>query len=216
MCLWFIFSRVQELEATLYPVSSVCVSVCPCVRVCVRVWVSIEWFSSINYKRVVRCSWYLYTCLISMRCFSWPKVKVMRSKVKVKYAIIEKYCFGYKSWSGDWMGMILIYMINIKWVVVFSEVESDSCVRQSLERDSISINVCVIVLYRNYKQMVRSWWYLRIRLRFKIQWSLFKVKVTRSKVKVKYAIAQKYCVGYKSWTDDKFLMILKHMIDINE
>ena len=30
--------------------------------------------------------WYLHTWLISIRCWSWPKIKVTRSKIKVKYA----------------------------------------------------------------------------------------------------------------------------------
>ena len=43
-----------------------------------------------------------------------------------------------------------------------------------------------------------------------------KVKVTRLEVKVTFAVMQNSCVGYNSWTDEWILMILKHMIDIDE
>ena len=36
-----VFSRVQELEATLYPLLSVCVCVCVCVCMCVYLCVSV-------------------------------------------------------------------------------------------------------------------------------------------------------------------------------
>ena len=51
--LQYVFSRVQELEATLYPLSSVRpsvpVSLCPCVPVSV----SIECFSPINHEQMI-------------------------------------------------------------------------------------------------------------------------------------------------------------------
>ena len=57
------------------------------VRVSVRGWVRIELFSPINHERMIGFWWYLDIWLIFTRQKSWPKVKVTRSKVKVKYAV---------------------------------------------------------------------------------------------------------------------------------
>jgi len=84
-CLPLFFSRVQELEATLYPLVSVCM--CVCMYVCVSASIV---FLPINHKRMIGSWWYLDIRLIFMRQKSLSKFKVMRSKVKVKYAIIEK------------------------------------------------------------------------------------------------------------------------------
>ena len=44
---------------------------------------------------------------------SWFKVKV---KGQGQICIIQKHCFGYESWTGDWLLMILKHMININEV----------------------------------------------------------------------------------------------------
>ena len=44
---------------------------------------------------------------------SWPKVKVTRSKVKVTYAVMQNSCFGYNSWTDEWILMILRHMVDI-------------------------------------------------------------------------------------------------------
>ena len=42
----------------------------------------------INHERIVGSLWYLHIWMVLLRQKSWPKVKVTRSKVKVKYAIL--------------------------------------------------------------------------------------------------------------------------------
>ena len=78
-----------------------------------RVSVSIEWFSSINHERVVRYWWYLQIWLILMTCCSWLEVKVTRSKVKGKNAIMWKSCFSHKSQTNDWILIKLIHRVDI-------------------------------------------------------------------------------------------------------
>ena len=62
-----------------------------------------------------------YIGLISMRCWSWPKVKVTRSKVKVIYAILWKTCFDYISWTNDWILMMLIHITSIDKMLMLTK-----------------------------------------------------------------------------------------------
>ena len=75
-------------------------------------WVRIELFSPKNHEQMVGSWSKTYKGLISMRCWSWLKVKVTRSKVKVIYAILWKTCFGYISWTNHWTLMMSIHMIS--------------------------------------------------------------------------------------------------------
>ena len=56
-----------------------------CLLVCLSV--THERFSPINHERIIGSLWYLHIWLVLLRQKSWPKVKVTRSKVKVKYAV---------------------------------------------------------------------------------------------------------------------------------
>ena len=47
-------------------------------------------FLPINHEWMIGFWWYLHIWLVLMRCWSWPKVKVTRSKVKVKSTILWK------------------------------------------------------------------------------------------------------------------------------
>ena len=77
----------SKTGAQLYKHSCPCVCMYVCVLVCVCVYVCMsvrnECFSPINHEQMIESWWNLYLELISMRCWSWPKVKVTRSKVKV-------------------------------------------------------------------------------------------------------------------------------------
>ena len=68
---------------------------------------------AINHELMNGCSWYLHLWSIMMRCLNWTKVKVTRSKVKVTYAVMQNSCFGYNSWTDEWILMILRHMIDI-------------------------------------------------------------------------------------------------------
>ena len=91
-----------------------------------------EMVLTIYHEPMIWYWWYLPTWLISMRCWSWPKVKVTKLKVKVKYAISWKTCFDYISWTmiRYWwhlfISIICVFIINIqslvhdiKWKEVF-------------------------------------------------------------------------------------------------
>jgi len=78
-----------------------------------------------------------------------------------------------------------------QWEVVSGKAGVQQLRAVALERDSICTHVHVIVLAINHEQMVGSWWHLPLELMFIRQGSWSKVKVTSSKVKVKYAIIQK-------------------------
>ena len=69
--------------------------------------------SAINHEWMTISWWYLDIWLILVRRLSWPKVKVTRSKVKVTYAIMQDSCFGYNSWTYEWILMILGHMVYI-------------------------------------------------------------------------------------------------------
>ena len=68
-------------------------------------------FLPLNHEPRDGSLWYLHIRLISMRQNSWPKV--IRSKVKVKYAIIQKKWFGYKSLTAYCILLIIEHMIDI-------------------------------------------------------------------------------------------------------
>ena len=57
--------------------------------------VRIKCFLPINHERMDGSWWYLHILLILMRRWSWHKVKVTRSKVKVIYVSMWKYSLGY-------------------------------------------------------------------------------------------------------------------------
>ena len=70
-------------------------------------------FLPINHEWMIGFWWYLHIWLVLMRCWSWPKVKVTRSKVKVKSTILWKIYFDYKPWLDDRNMMMLGYMIGV-------------------------------------------------------------------------------------------------------
>ena len=130
-----------------------------------------------------------------IRCWCWPKVKVTRSKVKVKYAILWKYVF--------WL-----YIIN-QWLHIDDahtqdkycwDVEVDQRSRSKGQRSRSNIRFCKKLVSTIYQeQMNESWSKSYIGLISMRCWSWPKVKVTRSKVKVKYTIMWNKCFGYKLW-----------------
>ena len=89
--------------------------------------------------------------------------------------------------------------------------------RSQGQRSRSQMHLCkIFVSARTHEWMIISWWYLRIWFILMRIWSWSKVKVTRSKVKVTHAFMENSCFSYKLWTDEWILMILTHMIDIDE
>ena len=72
----------------------------------------IKCFLPINHERINRSWWYLHILLILMRRWSWHKVKVTRSKVKVIYVSMWKYSLGYSSWTNEWILMKLCELVS--------------------------------------------------------------------------------------------------------
>ena len=100
----------------------VCPSVCP-IHVSYRPCVSIKWLSSIVHERIVKNWWHSHTWLISIKCWSWTKAKITRSKIKEKYAILKKNCFDCKSWINNWILITLAHMIIIDKMLTFTLVQ---------------------------------------------------------------------------------------------
>ena len=69
---------------------SVGLSVCWSVGWSVCLSVTPERFSPINHERIIGSLWYLHIWLVLLRQKNWPKVKITRSKVKVKHASLQK------------------------------------------------------------------------------------------------------------------------------
>ena len=64
--------------------------------------------STLYHESMIWYRLYLHMWFITIiRCWIWPKVKVIKSKLKVKKAIVYKNVFKYISWTNDWKLMIL-------------------------------------------------------------------------------------------------------------
>ena len=74
--------------------------------------VRIKCFLPINHEWLDGSWWYLHIWLILMRRWSWHKVKVTRSKVKVIYVSMWKYSLGYSSWTNEWILMKLCELVS--------------------------------------------------------------------------------------------------------
>jgi len=89
-------SRPARAKAGLYIHMWPYVCMYVCMSVCPR-----QVFFAYNHEWMIGYWWYLHTLMILIRCWSWPKVKVTRSRVKFKYAILYKKVIDYISSTND-------------------------------------------------------------------------------------------------------------------
>ena len=144
-----------------------------------------------QHERVIISWWNLYLWLILMRRKSWHKVKVTRSKVKVKHAVLRKNLFLVLI-MNEWLDLdeTCIY-IRYWW-----DLKVDTRSRGQRSRSMSNIQLCdKIGLPIKHEREIRSWWNLYLWLILIRRKSWPKVKVTRSKVKVKHAVLRKNCTS---------------------
>ena len=146
-----------------------------------------------------------------MRNWSRQKVKVTRSKVKVKFAIIWKNCLGYKSGTDDCIFIKLILRIHIHATLKVTKGQGHKVKGQGQICRHVKITVWAI----NHERLIGSWSNLYTGLTLMQHWRWHKFKVTRSKVKVKYTVIWKNCLGYTSIMNDWIFIKLIHLIDFN-
>ena len=125
--------------------------------------------------------------LTLMQHWKWHKDKGTRSKVKVVYAIVWKNCLGYKSGTDDCIFIKLIHSIHIHATLKVKLGQGHKVKGQG----QICRYVRITVLAINHKQMIGSWSNLCKGLKLMQHWRWHKVKITRSKVKVKYTVMLK-------------------------
>ena len=118
----------------------------------------IKCFLPINHERMDRSWWYLHILLILMGRWSWPKVKVTRSKVKVKYAILWKYVF-WLHFINQWLHIDDAHTQDkYCW-----DVEVDQRSRSKGQRSRSNIQVCKKTYLAIYHEpMIGYGWYLHI------------------------------------------------------
>ena len=161
---------------------------------------------------MVGCRWYLHIRLIIMR----QKVDLrsrsqgQRSRSNMQFCI--KTCFGYIPWTNDCILMMHIHMISIVEMLKLTKGQGHKVKGQGQICDFVKKLVSTIY----QEQMNESWSKSYIGLISMRCWSWPKVKVTRSKVKVKSTILWKIYFDYKPWLDDRNMMVLRQVIDINE
>ena len=109
------------------------------------------------------------------------------------------------------MMMILTYITDIDKIFKLTRGQGHKVKGQG--------HICIYAFFVsaiNHELMNGSWWYLHIWLIMMRRLSWPKVKVTRSKVKVTYAVMQNSCFGCNSWTDEWILRIIMHTVDIDK
>ena len=150
----------------------------------------------INHEQMIESWSNLNIGLTSMQHWSWPKIKVTRSKVKVKYAIVWKKCLGYLLWTND---CILITLMLRTHINASLKVAQDQGQRSRSNMQLCENNVWSI----NHKRMIASWLNIYLGFISMQRWRWHKFKVTRSKVKVKCATTRKsvFAINHNVWLD---------------
>ena len=116
-----------------------------------------------------------------------PKLRPVEPGARLYKHLCRSDCFGYKSWLDSWMLMILTYKIDICEMKKLTQGQGHKVKGQG-QICNFTKNIVSAI---NHERVIGFRWYLYIWLILLRRKSWLKVKVTRSKVKVKHAVLRK-------------------------